>query len=635
MSSNEQTFPSFPVPEKDETLYSLFARCKERSGFTEQVIFQGLTGQRHKNALMRAVPGYIPTLASRVPEGHPFKDPAYTLIKHTLFPYFTFFKPQRQRLELRDMVEASDETNPVRLALGLTKYPIPPVAPHLRYCPHCFEQQKTRVGFPFFKRQHQLPGVFVCAEHGTILCHGCKTCGTYPIGNNFFIPGRCNCQAHAPISVIDTPADIKPLIWLARESEYLLHSGGTSYKDARAVIKSAVISKGLASGSIVQYQKLAQEIETRFGSDVLNLLGIEIWQGQKPATWLRRLFDSTSDCAKNKAAFLLLFVIGALFDSVADFELCQDSGAPVTVPVQDPPEKFLGLLQNLKEKNFKIMDVARHCGSEYMVLIRELRRLKAPVPLTSRMKKRLGRSLEQIRADLRSGVPKTEIMSKYILSEETVVLIELDQPDLIDAHYQSARTRTRDKHRRLIVEHLENNPDAGRSDILKNLPSSYDYVMRADKGWFLEQLPSRKMATVIAPRKPKVDWVLLDSQKAEELELLVSKFREPTVKPIHLTKTGLLKSLSINSRYRANADSFPLLQAALARHIESYGEFVVRRICWAVLQYEKTGKIISMNTLRRIASLPAPLVMKHKQLVSQLAAEHGIELDSRSCFAAE
>lgn len=40
-----------------------------------------------------------------------------------------------------------------------------PIPAHFRYCPQCPQEQLVKLGEPYWKRMHQLPGIDVCIEH--------------------------------------------------------------------------------------------------------------------------------------------------------------------------------------------------------------------------------------------------------------------------------------------------------------------------------------------------------------------------------------------------------------------------------------------------------------------------------------
>lgn len=567
----------FPSPGIGETIYSIICRISARSRLPEGFIISSITGQRFHTPILSALQGYIGFISRSIPDGHIWRDAMNIVRDHTSLPYFVYFLPEQERIEWASKIATDKSSQPIAMALGLSRFPIPASPSHPRYCPQCAVEQIHQHGFSFFQRHHQLPGVLVCAEHKEILSHGCQVCGPYPIKNSSLtMPGRCLCEQSTPLPVIPMSTDITHLIWIARESGCLVNSSGTAHSDPRAVLKVVAIQKGFGRGSLIDYNRLADVIEARFGKDILQLIGMQVWINNQPASWLRGLLRTSSNGSK-KPSIQLLLVVGALFDSVGDFEAWQESKEPISKGISKKSAKLNGL-KILIDKNYKITDIAKYYGVGYGTVIRELRQHRFAVPLSNRMIKKFGVKLDQIRKDLISGVHKTEIMRHYGCSEEAIILIELDQPTLTDIQWQAARSITRESHRCTLLNFIKEYPDSGRSTIMTDLPTCYDYFMRVDKAWFCQQIPELKKATQAKQRKPRINWPLLDKQKSQELEHVVGQLYSCGEKPVWVTKNGLLKRIGLQSRYRANPNKFPMIGAILAKSAESYEELVSRRI---------------------------------------------------------
>lgn len=569
-------FSFFPNPANGETIYSIFCRITARSGLPGEYVISRLTEQRRLNSFLSALPGYIDLISKSTPYGHIWNDSMKIVCDHTALPYFTYFLPKHERQEWISKLAVQKFSHPIAMALGLSMFPTPAAPPHPRYCPQCAVSQIQEFGFSFYRRHHQLPGVLVCKEHKEILSHGCNVCGTYPIKNSgLCMPGRCQCEISTPLPVLSAVTDIEPLIWVARESEYMVTSTGTGHSDPRAVLKEMAIQNGFGRGATIDYSKLAAGIENRYGQELLQLLDVQVCVDNTPAAWLKRLLQGTGS-DKKKPSIQLLLVVGALFNTVKDFEEFGECKRPISKNLNQKPEKLRGL-KTLINKKYSIADLVKHYGVGYGTVIRGIRQLGLRLPLSNRMKIKLGPTLEFIRKDLTAGIPKSTIMKHYCCSEETIILIELDQPPLVDAHRQSAMSIVREKHRSALLEFMKQFPDSGRSKIMTELPSCYDYLMRADKEWFYRQIPNRKKAEQPKLRGTRIEWYLVDEQKSHELEQVVAQLYSCDAKPIWVTKNGLLKRIGLQSKYHANPGKFPKVEGILARSAESYEDFVSRR----------------------------------------------------------
>lgn len=150
--------PFFPMPERDELLYSLIARYHRLSCDTSpKATLQALFGRRNVRANVD-LPGHLEALTARLPPamGLTSRDLAQ---RHTLLPYHVALQPRAAAIAaLRAMVSGS--TTGLHLRLGLGGAAHRPQG--LRSCLACWEEVR---GERYWHRCHQLPGVLICAVH--------------------------------------------------------------------------------------------------------------------------------------------------------------------------------------------------------------------------------------------------------------------------------------------------------------------------------------------------------------------------------------------------------------------------------------------------------------------------------------
>ncbi len=153
----------FPVPYEDELLYSCIARYGCHTGQTQ-----------NQKAVVRDVWGIdsavaIPDLPSHLQDfidnvGAIWQININTLIaQFTLAPlYFPFLSAQQTREVISSMGSEDGGKIHARAGIVASRVPIPA---HFRYCPQCLQEQLVKLGEPYWKRMHQLPGIDVCIEH--------------------------------------------------------------------------------------------------------------------------------------------------------------------------------------------------------------------------------------------------------------------------------------------------------------------------------------------------------------------------------------------------------------------------------------------------------------------------------------
>jgi len=93
--------------------------------------------------------------------------PERLLMDFILYPYLTAFQPADVRQSVQDALIAG-HAEWVNVRLGLAASQIQ-AAVALRYCPACRQEMLARYGELYWRRDHQLPGVAVCPDHGVPL----------------------------------------------------------------------------------------------------------------------------------------------------------------------------------------------------------------------------------------------------------------------------------------------------------------------------------------------------------------------------------------------------------------------------------------------------------------------------------
>lgn len=414
-------FPSFPVPAEKETIFSLFTRCKARSGFSDVLILSELTGQKFSRTLLGPLPAYLPLISGKLHDNHPGKDPYYLIRNHSMFPYFSYFMPSSIREELETKVATSNITRQISLSMGLIKYPTK-ILFQPRFCLSCLKEAVEREGFPFYRVEHQLPGVFVCHKHAETLYNGCKQCGTYPITNcSLSMAGHCRCESGIeplPVTKLNDNA-VQSLLWLAEQSAFLLGKAGTNASDPGERIRGRVLSKLTDKSKYIDYMDTARKITDFFGIETLRLLNIEVFSGNAPAPWIPSFFRNVE---RTRPTILYLLLIGAYFQSVEEFEQSSDertlacSGHSTKSYTQETLQKHKVILERLITENPDICrgDVQNVAPGTYDFLVRHQKhyfqsRVKRasgkPVPRKSRID---WVALDKIKAEELKGIFKTE-----------------------------------------------------------------------------------------------------------------------------------------------------------------------------------------------------------------------------------
>jgi hypothetical protein len=189
----------FPQVYPGELLYSVLARYHRHMGAPSTIhSMEALFGRRWVVASID-LPGSLQMLADRLPEALGWTADRIA-DELTLLPYYTAFQSAAVTHRARSAMKRGD-TDGLLLRLGMATFRVSRVT-QLRFCALCLRQMQARHGEYYWRRDHQLPGIFVCPEHGCPL--QLSTVSVSAQGRHVHIPAtRTNCPWHAPTLVAD------------------------------------------------------------------------------------------------------------------------------------------------------------------------------------------------------------------------------------------------------------------------------------------------------------------------------------------------------------------------------------------------------------------------------------------------
>ena len=648
MHDEQLTLPFFPAPAPGETVYSVLCRIQARSGLQEKIILNALTGQRNKAPLLQAIPGYLNLLASKVPCGHPWQDSLSIVKHHSALPYFIYFDAPEQRKAWLQKVPATDFTQRLGLALGFSMYRGQASCYHPRFCVQCAAEQVIQLGFCYFRREHQLPWTAMCCTHGTVLSAGCSICGPYPIKKaGLSMPGVCLCPNGASFlpAAADLDDNLEPYTWLAEQSAHLVAGSGITHNNIRRLLRHMCMDKGYSRGPLLDVQGLAHAIDSRFGRAFLEWIGYPALKDDHAASWVVRLLCKKKTERRSPLVQYLL-VIGVLFDSVAQFE--KAAAAPskvedkcITASDQhlDAPaeksfdQKLVNQVVALVRAQKGIRTIAEHLKLKDSQVAAVLRQHQVRLPLKAETLNRIGsKKLNQVRNALRKGMLKIQIQKRYGISEWTLVLIELDDPVLNALHRQQVEKKRIEKHRAIVSKLLAKHPGISRTEINRRCAGTYEHLWSHDRKWFTATVPKKQRRYYGLHEDTRLDWQAVDREKAALMQVLVDENTSGEQKPLWITETGLLKKTGLIPRYHQRKDKFVRVTRILEQSVESYEDFVQRKIKWAIEQF-RPHEMISVNVLRRKAGLAAKVVRRFGDVVIRHAERTGVMIHAKSFYA--
>jgi hypothetical protein len=255
----------FPAVYPGELLYSVLGRYHRHVGLPGPMCtLESLFGNRKVIAAFD-LQGHLQALADRIPPER--KLTAELMIDMlTLCPYFTGFEPPSLQVNVRQAMMCGVVEN-LHIRLGLTAFRVERIN-RLRFCLECTRDMIANHGELYWRRDHQLPSVLVCPEHGCSLLESTVSFSQFS-RHEFIAATPENCPRYArPVVLMMDELQMRHLHRLACLSSDLLDTQPKprTFGGWTAFYRSQMLETGLTrSAYTMDQQRLDQEFRKFYG----------------------------------------------------------------------------------------------------------------------------------------------------------------------------------------------------------------------------------------------------------------------------------------------------------------------------------------------------------------------------------
>ena len=152
----------FPIAQQDEILTSVLARFAQQMGIKDDKVALGILFGNRKVVPSPFLQGHLEQLVQQV--GNVWRSsPRKIIEQHTHLPLFRLFlSSHRYNILQADLVHCSANPSVTRagISASLVQWPL-----SYKICPQCWQSQLTTLGFTYWQRLFQSPGVMACPKH--------------------------------------------------------------------------------------------------------------------------------------------------------------------------------------------------------------------------------------------------------------------------------------------------------------------------------------------------------------------------------------------------------------------------------------------------------------------------------------
>lgn len=527
-----------PILQPDMTIYSLVAITHRWGGSSRgEQISQSLFGSPGAG-LRHDFPSHLDEFCNRTESAYGCPDEV--ALNATVLPFFLRFRPPEVQAKVLTLMRG-DTVEPLKFILGLPAGPSGASMP-LCACEYCIRDDKDAHGFAYWHLQHQLPGVFMCANHGypvfqsDIRINGCGR-------SSFFLPDDPELVSTKKPVISDMQKPVlQRLSILSAAALNRALPGGYSPQVLLATYLHGLKQQGLLTrsgrvrvGEFIkwmrdQYHMIARLdpfnriIDERHVEGMLRLV-------RKP----RMPFHSVCHLLLIEA----LFGGWDKFTSVYEWEhqmelplIFQEDTCTEAEELHQVCENeavVIELARRHKNGDGSVTALSKELGIDVGTAIRWLGKLgllevsRRPHVVTHEIR-------AEIILSIKCGESFQEIAKTFSLSQATIDRICNEKPELHEmwraARHERMRKAAREKFELLIML----SPNITRVELLRTKNSGYSWLSRHDKEWLKVRLPVRTAPRVrsFTKRRPCVDWVLRDQECLAAIKAIEATLRFET-----------------------------------------------------------------------------------------------------------
>ncbi|WP_197467173.1 TnsD family Tn7-like transposition protein [Collimonas arenae] len=598
------------------------------------------------------VPNNLPPFVEVLPASHPWADtPSRIILDHTLIPLFLRFSTAERSAEVIAEIAAGRSRNPTA-TVGLTPSRSTKLLHKAKICPDCVARDIATHGFPVLYRQHQPSFVRMCDVHAKPLYWNCVRCQELHRHTRMWqMAGRCNCHSPLTQAVLNADLNVKTdenWLWLSHQVAIILgYSNVPTDHSITEKLLNCLKENGF-SGTTggLDSSAVADALNERFGRSFLQQLDLGNWcellsNGHRANRVLSRDVIEGRKIPNVLHVLLLARLVVADISILSDMELTskvQEKRCPTgygrrASSCQALDNRTIDLAVQSTEG--KITVAARVLGVHSYVLAAEMRRNGLRLPLPNVTAKRLGiKRIHAIQEALKKGIPKKDIQHLYKISEWSILLIELDDLDLSNAHRNATIERQRENHRTALLKYCEDHPSPSRSAFVTMHAGAFDWLREYDRTWLEGHLPLSIRGVQKILRQRRKDWPAIDTAAAAIIRKAALDEINKIDRPTWLTRTRLLTIAgALGAIERKNEGKFPNTRAEAKRLSEGKKDFQRRIIDWALQEYAGLQIPISINQLRRVARMSPCILLEQRSYIVAKAEELGLVFDTRCSLA--
>lgn len=593
----------FPTPYPDEMFYSVICRYDLLRGRNS---FRGTCEELfgHRNNLTTEVQSRIRTLVGKIPKSSGMTMD-YFIRNTTMFPYFKPFISKEREAVFKEYMASNDDKKTEYFSLGIGKLRYQRNT-YLRLCEDCWIEDNEKYGEPYWHRQHQLPGNFVCHKHKKILMNSPVYIGE---ASKDLIPADIDMMPKSSVCANLSTQAINLFSEYSKNLEWIF-SNYDKLKNSDDLYRRYDLwfrKKGFRSYSgKVWHEKLYHEISEYYGIEFLNCIGA---YHEIKHPWLDRIIFFSDKLTHPLFHMLLICFLAGGAENFFMTE-CEE-----TLPYGKGPwpcrnkickYHLQDVIENIDikyDKSFcRAVFECPHCGYTY--------RRKNPIPKEKQYsgtvyisdygwlwKKTLIECLTKKNMSPRETCRLLGCdfytVNKYAIElglwnyGDLTTFEKIPKPKDVPCVKEEQPILTCKDYRKKWKDLSKQYPNRNRTFLNEADTKTSLWLQKNDRKWYEENTPKATYEST--------NWKVKDSECFEKVKNAVSVLKAKKGRPKQITIQSVIKLTGINALSRKDAkEKIPITMSYLLKNIDSAQDWRRKKIQWAVNEIYREGGVLSV-----------------------------------------
>ncbi|MFV2050849.1 TnsD family transposase [Metabacillus sp. YM-086] len=602
----------FPVPYKDELLYSVLARYHVRSGNVSiKATQKDIYGTDSVTAIMD-LPSHIYRIMENLPVGHHYTS-EYLITNHTLYPFYAAFLPSERAAKIKESM-IGDNGGSIYNRIGQMASSVK-FNQYFKFCPQCADEEMYNLGELYWHRIHQIPGVLVCPEHKTPLYDSQVPVRGYN-KHDYRLAAPETCKISTS-EITYTDKIMEKAINITEDIKFLLSNNMANkplewYKEQYL---SRLKEMGFANvNGRVRTKELLRSLLDFYGPELLEKMQSEI---NNNSNWLndilRRSNRTTHPIRHLLFTRFLGITISDLFNKKIEYKPFGEEPWPCLNPVSShylkPVINDVELKYGADSKS-PIGIFRCDCGFIYLRTGPDqgekdrynITKIKQFGPVWEVKLKQLTRQRLSLRETARQLGVDPATVKKYAkkLSLKTYWITRSEEEDKsINSIKQDYFDEKKEGYRGEWLNLKKQYPRSSKTELRQLNNRVFTWLYRNDRDWLNRNSP--KLLSKVNDNL-RVDWEHRDKEIYNDVRVAVNDMLS-VGKPIRITISSIGSRIGIRPLLEKHLNKLPKTKRYLDEKTERIKDFQIRRLQWAVKELQEDGRDLSLWRLYRKAGI--------------------------------